>query len=180
MISEPIADSIWLTGGTLLVGTGNQMLQYGQLRHSALSSQELKETRPGLFEAVARLNGPLLQYHPQMILQCLLWGKVELVKRIIIQLAKALDKVGAASDNVELEWEELPVEMFLMKEQSPMSVSAFRRIQAVTIVCKLISPFTFSGKVEGLAVCIIKRCLMSLTSLSASRHHLVSSLPGVR
>jgi hypothetical protein len=29
-----------------------------------------------LFEHVARHNGPLDDYHPQMILQCLLWGKV--------------------------------------------------------------------------------------------------------
>lgn len=27
-----------------------------------------------LFEHVARLNGPLEEYHPQMLLQCLLWG----------------------------------------------------------------------------------------------------------
>ena len=29
----------------------------------------------GLFEYVARRNGPLEDYNPQMILQCLLWGK---------------------------------------------------------------------------------------------------------
>jgi len=28
----------------------------------------------GLFEYVARENGPLEQFHPQMLLQCLLWG----------------------------------------------------------------------------------------------------------
>ena len=27
-----------------------------------------------LFEYVARQNGPLDDYHPQMLLQCLLWG----------------------------------------------------------------------------------------------------------
>lgn len=28
-----------------------------------------------LFEYVARNNGPLVDYHPQMLLQCLLWGQ---------------------------------------------------------------------------------------------------------
>ena len=28
----------------------------------------------GLFAYVARENGPLEQFHPQMLLQCLLWG----------------------------------------------------------------------------------------------------------
>ena len=34
-----------------------------------------REETEGLFEHVARLNGPLADYHPQMLLQCLLWGK---------------------------------------------------------------------------------------------------------
>lgn len=45
------------------------MLQYGQEvpRHG-------QPATTGLFEDVTRLNGPLPDYHPQMILQCLLWG----------------------------------------------------------------------------------------------------------
>ena len=61
-----------------------------------------------LFELVARLNGPLDDYHPQMLLQCLIWGeriyhvvlfsdilmmfsdKTEIVKEIILNLARAL------------------------------------------------------------------------------------------
>jgi len=37
---------------------------------------ESEDAEEGLFEYVARLNGPLADYHPQMLLQCLLWGKV--------------------------------------------------------------------------------------------------------
>jgi hypothetical protein len=36
---------------------------------------ENENAEEGLFEYVARLNGPLPDYHPQMLLQCLLWGK---------------------------------------------------------------------------------------------------------
>lgn len=47
------------------------MLQYGQKRPNPLT----EVAQPGIFEVVTRLNGPLSDYHPQMILQCLLWGK---------------------------------------------------------------------------------------------------------
>ncbi|OBZ78887.1 Regulator of V-ATPase in vacuolar membrane protein 1 [Grifola frondosa] len=51
-----------------------------------------------LFEHVARHNGPLDDYHPQMILQCLLWEKIELVKNIIVNLAKNLES-GLSPEN---------------------------------------------------------------------------------
>ena len=99
------------------------MLQYGQVRKLS-QSEDVKDVRPGLFEAVARMNGPLPQYHPQMILQCLLWGKVELVKEIIVRLAEALAAMDARDGEINLEWNELPVDMFLMKEQTQTKVSA--------------------------------------------------------
>lgn len=40
------------------------------------SERECEAEEPeSLFEHVARLNGPLEEYHPQMMLQCLLWGQ---------------------------------------------------------------------------------------------------------
>ncbi|KZV81002.1 hypothetical protein EXIGLDRAFT_780266 [Exidia glandulosa HHB12029] len=96
----PIADSIWLAGRAFLVGSGAQMLLYGQSE-----SSEEKET---LFDLVARQNGPLEDYHPQMLLQCLLWGKVEVVKTIITRLALALEKGE--------EYQRLPMEEFLKTE----------------------------------------------------------------
>lgn len=66
LLPHSISDSIWLAHGTLLVGSGHQMLLYGQAHE--------KSNDESLFEHVARLNGPLMDYHPQMLLQCLLWG----------------------------------------------------------------------------------------------------------
>lgn len=72
MIPHPISDSIWLARGTLLVGAGHLMFMFGQKPRV----HDAGGTEPdSLFEHVARLNGPLDDYHPQMILQCLLWGK---------------------------------------------------------------------------------------------------------
>ena len=69
VIPHPISDSIWLKRGSLLVGAGHIMLLYGHKKPEKGAAVE-----PGLFETVARYNGPLDDYHPQMILQCLLWG----------------------------------------------------------------------------------------------------------
>ncbi|KAF8641123.1 hypothetical protein AX17_000765 [Amanita inopinata Kibby_2008] len=79
-IPHPINDSIWLTNGSFLVGAGHHIFLYGEPKSA--------EPHERLFEYVARQNGPLQDYHPQMLLQCLLWGKVELVKEIIVNLAR--------------------------------------------------------------------------------------------
>lgn len=71
MIPYPISDSIWLTNGSLLVGAGHQMLLYGQPNKGPSPTGGRSDS---LFEYAARQNGPLEDYHPQMLLQCLLWG----------------------------------------------------------------------------------------------------------
>jgi hypothetical protein len=45
------------------------MFLYGQTQSYGPGS-----TNESLFVHVARINGPLPDYHPQMLLQCLLWG----------------------------------------------------------------------------------------------------------
>lgn len=75
MVPYPISDSIWLANGSLLVGAGHQMFLYGQPNEPPSHG----ETRSAsLFEYAARHNGPLEDYHPQMLLQCLLWGACSL------------------------------------------------------------------------------------------------------
>ncbi|TCD69890.1 regulator of (H+)-ATPase in vacuolar membrane [Steccherinum ochraceum] len=105
-IPHPISDSVWLKRGTLLVGAGHIMLLYG---HKGAADGETET--PGLFESVARFNGPLDDYHPQMILQCLLWEKVELVKTIIVNLAKYLE----VPEEIR-EWSNVSTEEFMKKD----------------------------------------------------------------
>ncbi|KAF9270044.1 WD repeat-containing protein [Marasmius fiardii PR-910] len=102
-IPYSISDSIWLTGGSLLVGAGHQMLLYGSGRNKEAEN---------LFEYVARSNGPLQDYHPQILLQCLLWDKVELVKEVIVNLARAID----FPSHSEWMWGSLPVERYFKKD----------------------------------------------------------------
>ncbi|KAJ7630787.1 RAVE protein 1 C terminal-domain-containing protein [Roridomyces roridus] len=106
-IPYQISDSIWLANGTLL------MLVFGQDSSSPSES---------LFEHVASHNGPLEDYHPQMLLQCLLWDKVELVKDIIVNLARDINAARPRSS-----WACLPTESFLRKESSPDEEEGFSR-----------------------------------------------------
>ena len=79
---------------------------------------EKEDTEEGLFEYVARLNGPLADYHPQMLLQCLLWGeacasrpfsnyslvnpdKLDVVKAILVNLSRDVER-----------WHELHYDVF--------------------------------------------------------------------
>lgn len=70
MIPHTISDSTWLKRGSLLVGAGHLMCLFGQPESGSPGSSPSES----LFEYVARYNGPLADYHPQMLLQCLLWG----------------------------------------------------------------------------------------------------------
>ena len=94
--SLPIADSIWLAGGSLVVGTGNQMYLFfrfldretpipspaASARHVDIGPEEPED----LFQLIASENGPLWDYHPTVLAQCLLWNKIDLVKSILTQL----------------------------------------------------------------------------------------------
>ncbi|KAI0041796.1 WD repeat-containing protein [Auriscalpium vulgare] len=112
LLPHPISDSIWLSHGSLLIGSGHQMCLYGQPR-----PVEGAEPVEGLFEHVTRLNGPLVDYHPQMLLQCLLWEKLELVKEIIVNLSRDLARMNdvVSGERKKFESTPLPVEYFLRK-----------------------------------------------------------------
>ncbi len=69
----PISDSIWLAHGSFLIAAGQQMFLFSEPSSDNVPpGEKLPET---LIEYVSRQNGPLVDYHPQMLLQCLLWGE---------------------------------------------------------------------------------------------------------
>jgi hypothetical protein len=68
----PISDSIWLAHGSFLIAAGQQMYLYSE---PPPKPDQQGKSEESLVEYVARQNGPLDDYHPQMLLQCLLWGK---------------------------------------------------------------------------------------------------------
>ena len=84
--SVPINDSIWLAGGSLAVGAGNQIYLFSRFLDRGTPtpspsasgrSVSLNEGEPeDLFQMIAWQNGPLLDYHPTVLSQCLIWGKL--------------------------------------------------------------------------------------------------------
>jgi RAVE protein 1 C terminal len=126
-VPYPISGSVWLANGSLVVATGHQMHIFGSPRPTPGS----RTRSESLFEYAARHNGALQEYHPQMLLQCLLWGavlstsnshecvwpdeaeKIELVKEIIVKLAHDV-KAGRANDIKN--WNSIPLERFLRKD----------------------------------------------------------------
>ncbi|GJJ09914.1 hypothetical protein Clacol_004138 [Clathrus columnatus] len=112
----PISDSIWLSGGSLIVGAAHQMFHYGQ-SDTAVDEEERRES---LFESVKAHNGPLVDYHPQMLLQCLLWNKSEYVKEILVGFYKSLSAFITKRENA-LKVRPLLVDRILRKEELELS-----------------------------------------------------------
>lgn len=80
--SVPISDSVWIAGGSLAVGAGNQIYVFSRF----LSEPTPPGTPTGeddtdpdepedIFELIGHRNGPLFDFHPTMLNQCLLWGR---------------------------------------------------------------------------------------------------------
>lgn len=89
---HPIGDSVWLGSGNLVIGAGNQLfiqdedVQVSEGLFPSLRTIARKTASIDIFTAVSRLNGPLPVYHPQLLSQCVLAGKLLLVQRILIRL----------------------------------------------------------------------------------------------
>ncbi|RIB04432.1 RAVE protein 1 C terminal-domain-containing protein [Gigaspora rosea] len=91
----PISAILWGNGGSLIVANGNQLRCYNKwLSHENISEVSsvtgINKPFPTLFHVVDHLNGPLPHHHPTLLLQHILWGKMELVKQMLAHLCKYL------------------------------------------------------------------------------------------
>jgi WD40 repeat protein len=93
---HPIGDSVWLGSGNLVICAGNQLFvqdEQVQVSEGLFPSLRLishKKASVDIFTTVSRLNGPLPVYHPQMLSQCVLAGKLLLAQQILIRLYQKL------------------------------------------------------------------------------------------
>ncbi|ORY25155.1 RAVE protein 1 C terminal-domain-containing protein [Naematelia encephala] len=94
----PINDSIWLAGGSLAVGAGNQIYLFSRFLErdtptpspsASAKSVAFDDEPEDIFQLIASQNGPLWDYHPTVLAQCLLWNKLDLVKRILRDLVQS-------------------------------------------------------------------------------------------
>lgn len=93
---HPIGDSTWLGSGSLVIGAGSQLFVYDKFVASheegvkELSISKRDNAVVDLFDVVSLLNGPLPMFHPQLLSQCILAGKLPLVQKVIIGLHRGL------------------------------------------------------------------------------------------
>lgn len=93
---HPIGDSVWLGSGNLIIGAGNQLfvqdenVEVSETLFPSLRTVSRKSASIDIFTAVSRLNGPLPVYHPQLLSQCVLAGKLMLVQQILMRLYQKL------------------------------------------------------------------------------------------
>lgn len=76
-----IRDSIWLSEGTLAIGVDSTLFLHSrQIDYGPQTDgQQLARARGrDLFESVALSNAPLEDWHPQLLLQCMLWSTSKL------------------------------------------------------------------------------------------------------
>lgn len=122
--SNPISSLSLLSNCQLLIATSNQLLSYGPYVNLGSNS-----TKKHLIDSIEERNGALRQFHPVMMRECLKWGKIDVAKKIVVNLARGLrnvrlqdrsKEIGDAEmevDEIEvIEVEELGAEEFLNDE----------------------------------------------------------------
>ncbi|KAG0365800.1 regulator of (H+)-ATPase in vacuolar membrane, partial [Gamsiella multidivaricata] len=101
-INHPISAIAWLDMGTLSVGAGGTMLLY-----SKWLSEDYMTVAPGfedisvaptLHQALSSMHGPLVDYHPNLLVEFFLWGKFEVVRKILFNLYHYMSYVNDSGD----------------------------------------------------------------------------------
>ena len=91
---HPIGDSTWLGSGSLVIGAGNQLFAFDKIVAAGDDMVREISTAHGksqdLFDTVSVLNGPLPIFHPQLLSQCILVGKLPQVQKILVGLNRVL------------------------------------------------------------------------------------------
>ncbi|KAJ1338266.1 RAVE protein 1 C terminal [Microdochium nivale] len=123
---HPIGDSTWLSDGNLVIGAGNQLFIYDRKSSVAESvipasrlSQHHKEKARDTFELVQRLNGPLPVFHPQFLSQCIMSGKNQVVRRILLALDHTL-KYHVEGERID-DYLDLNLAEFYASDQIPIA-----------------------------------------------------------
>ncbi|KAF9585501.1 regulator of (H+)-ATPase in vacuolar membrane [Lunasporangiospora selenospora] len=102
-INHPISAIAWLDMGTLSIGAGGTMLLYGKWLSEdymtiAPGFEELK-TMPTLQHALATMHGPVVDYHPDLLIEFFMWGKFEVVRKILFNLYHYMKHVKETDDS---------------------------------------------------------------------------------
>ncbi|KAG0049588.1 regulator of (H+)-ATPase in vacuolar membrane [Gryganskiella cystojenkinii] len=101
-INHPISAIAWLDMGTLSVGAGGTMLLYSKWLSEDYTTLvpgfEYLATAPTLQHALSSMHGPLVDYHPNLLLEFFMWGKFEVVRKILFNLYHYMRYINENSD----------------------------------------------------------------------------------
>ncbi|KAF9956234.1 regulator of (H+)-ATPase in vacuolar membrane [Mortierella alpina] len=102
-INHPISAIAWLDMGTLSVGAGGTMLLYSKWLSedymTIASGFEDLNSAPTLHHALSSMHGPLVDYHPNLLIEFFMWGKFEVVRKILFNLYHYMTYVNESSDS---------------------------------------------------------------------------------
>lgn len=101
-INHPISAIAWLDMGTLSVGAGGTMLLYSKWLSedytTIASGFEHVASEPTLHHALSSMHGPLVDYHPNLLIEFMMWGKFEVVRKILFNLYHYMGYVNESND----------------------------------------------------------------------------------
>ncbi|KAI8603070.1 RAVE protein 1 C terminal-domain-containing protein [Dissophora ornata] len=102
-INHPISSIAWLDMGTLSVGAGGTMLLYSKWLSEDYMTimpgfEDLASSAPTLHHALSSMHGPLVDYHPNLLIEFFLWGKFEVVRKILFNLYHYMSYVNESND----------------------------------------------------------------------------------
>jgi len=97
--THDIGDSIWMSDGLLVMGSGNQFYisdkslnpDKDEITRRAIGTLEIVSS--DIFHLCTALNGPLPLYHPQFIIQMLFTGRFALIEVILVRLCNDLREI---------------------------------------------------------------------------------------
>ncbi|KAF2744645.1 hypothetical protein M011DRAFT_470243 [Sporormia fimetaria CBS 119925] len=122
---HPIGDSVWLGSGNLVICAGNQLYiqdEQVQVSEGLFPSLRMHKTASvDIFTTVRRLNGPLPVYHPQLLSQCVLAGKLMLAQQILMSLYQKL-KFFTSGDELD-SFLDMSAEDFSQDQEPQMTAS---------------------------------------------------------
>ncbi|CAO1632061.1 unnamed protein product [Parajaminaea phylloscopi] len=188
--TRSITDVKWLSTGSIAVALGHTLHVVGP---------EIAKVVDGpstLVEAAYAEQGPLPPYHPNVLVQCLLWGKVEVAKRIFVDLWKSIqhmqpNEIMSLDSVPELRVEEILGEDLVtpVKSKGPpaggagMHASLFESVSAdeagsgsynKELVDSLVSKLRNSSPLPGVTrqamehLIVVAHCLLEVTKQGSS------------
>lgn len=97
--THEIGDSIWMSDGLLVMGSGNQFYisdksldpDKDEITRRAIGTLEIVSS--DIFHLCTALNGPLPLYHPQFIIQMLFTGRFALIEVVLVKLCHDLREI---------------------------------------------------------------------------------------